>query len=85
MASAEPGHFDVRVTTQHRCVAVKHGFDVEVKLGFEGDGLLVGHYLEEVEVPASFPPVTLPDERTDGVVVRIYARFPRIGPMVTDK
>src|SRR6185312_11304918 len=50
--------------------------DVEVQLGPEGDGLLVGHHLEEIEVPAAPPLVALPDQGADDVVIRVGIQRP---------
>ena len=50
--------------------------DVQVKLGPEGDRLLVGHHLEEIEVPAAVALVTLPDQGTDDMVVRVHVQRP---------
>ena len=50
--------------------------DVQIEFRPKGDGLLVGHHLEEVKIPSSFPLVGLPDQGTDGVMVRVRIQWP---------
>ena len=55
---------------------VSNRCDVKEQIGLEADGLLVGHHLEEVEIPAVMAFVALPDQGTDDMVVRVGVERP---------
>lgn len=59
------------VPVQRRHLEVPHRGDVQVEFRPEGNRLLVGHHLEEVEIPAAGTSVALSGRRADGTVVRV--------------
>jgi hypothetical protein len=55
---------------------VSNRCDVKEQIWLEADGLLVGHHLEEGEIPAAMAFVALPDQGTDDMVVRVGVERP---------